>query len=91
MVTNNSSVHHTITHQNQDSWEFSCPICGYRARYNAHPRHHTQQLEILQVGDPQARHVSNHLQIRVADDEAWLTPELRQQMEELLQDVNMGD
>jgi len=91
MTTNNSAIHHTITNRSRDNWEFECPTCGYRARYNPHLRHQTQQLKILNVGDPQARHISNHVHVRVADDEAWLTPELRQQMEELLKDVDMGD
>ncbi len=57
----------------------------------------------MYIGDPQARHISNQAQGQLVkawavavineddDDEAWLTPELRQQMEELLKDVDMGD
>jgi hypothetical protein len=101
MPTNYPQVHHTITHrtqaEGQDGWEFVCPICGYRARYRSKGSFGTQQLEILQIGDPQARHTSNHtsagpLQTEMGNiDESWLTDEIRQQMEDLLDDVDMGD
>ena len=91
MSINNSSVHHTITNRTHDSWIFVCPTCGYKARYTTQTSRNGPQLEILQNGDSHVRHASNHVQVRLADDEAWLTPELRQQMEELLQDVDMGD
>ena len=54
--------------------------------------------EVLNGGDPQARHTSNHVHItppgiwpEPAPDgnESWLTPELRQQMEDLLRDVDI--
>jgi hypothetical protein len=62
-------------------------------------------LEIINIGDPRARHVSQEwpvvrqakarpIRILMAEnegDEDWLTPELRQQMENLLRDVDMGD
>jgi hypothetical protein len=57
-----------------------------------HAGHNGHQFEIVHVGDPQARHASNHTQVQpITDDEDWLTPELRQQMEELLKDVDMGN
>jgi hypothetical protein len=108
MLTNEPSIHHTITKKvrrgQQDGWEFECPICGYRALYIAQLQAGSPQLEILHIGDAQARHLSNQprtswgmarpVQVMADDDdddETWLTPELRQQMEDLLQDVNMGD
>jgi hypothetical protein len=91
MSNNSSQVHHTITNRTKNSWVFVCPTCGYKARYNTESRQNEPQLEILQIGDPQARHASNHAQVSITDDEAWLTPKLRQQMEELLKDVDMGD
>ena len=105
MLITEPSIHHTITRRvhsaQQDRWEFECPICGYRVRYITQLRSGTSQLEILHIGDAQARHLSDKVQtsrgearpVQVMDDEdeAWLTPELRQQMEALLEDVNMGD
>ena len=107
MLDNGPSTHHTITRkirsEQQNEWEFECPICGYRVRYIAPLHSNSSQLEILHIGDAQARHLSDHVQrsgsaagpTQVMDDdhndEAWLTPELRQQMEDLLKDVNMGD
>lgn len=107
MSNYNQAVHHTTTKKvasaGRVGWEFECPICGYRARYISPSASGPQQLEILYIGDPQARHMSNQAQGQPVkawavavineddDDEAWLTPELRQQMEELLKDVDMGD
>lgn len=104
MSTNNPTIHQTTTNRIQDAerggWEFVCPTCGYHVRY-IQPVKQAQQLEILDLGDPQARHTSNHVPVRPIEDwpvsagddvhEAWLTPELRQQMEDLLTDVDMGD
>jgi hypothetical protein len=104
MSIDNSPIHHTATNRFQDAervgWEFVCPTCEYRVRFIVHAKH-VPQLEILDPGDPQARHTSNHVPVRPIEDwpvtasddahEAWLTPELRQQMEDLLTDVDMGD
>ena len=88
----------------QNGWEFVCPTCGYQVRYVVHNGSGASQLEILQIGDPQVRHAGNHISTRsfvpqpinpIEDendgDETWLTPELRQQMENLLTDIDMGD
>ena len=107
MLSTEPLIHHTITSKvrrgQQHGWEFECPICGYRALYIAQLQACSPQLEILDIGDAQARHLSSQPQIGWGaarpvqvmdiddDDEAWLTPELRQQMEDLLKDVNMGD
>jgi hypothetical protein len=106
MSSNDLLVHHTVTSKIQDAaqngWEFRCPTCGYRARYFAHPRPGAPQLEILHPGNRQARHLSNSTPgnsipklgtnvIENEGDESWLTPKLRQQMEDLLKDVNMDD
>lgn len=99
MSNNGQQIHHTITNRikgtQQDSWEFVCPICGYQARYTTHTDHNDHQFELLNVGDPQVRHASNHTQATSLepsnDDEVWLTPDVRQQMEELLRDIDMGD
>ena len=106
METYNQQTHQTITQIVRDGvhegWEFVCPICGYRARYMSRPQPGRQHLEILSIGDPQARHVSRQTpatQVKVQSidltendiDESWLTPELRRQWEELLSDVSMGE
>ena len=101
MSTDDLSIHHTLTttlqhDANQTSWEFVCPACDHRARYTIHRDEGRQRFEILHPGNPQARHSSNHVQIgqfQAADNdqESWLTPELRQQMEDLLSDVDLGD
>lgn len=98
MSENGQQIHHTITNRigntQQDSWEFVCPHCGYRARYTEYADHQGHQFELLNVGDPQVRHASNHTQrtsFEPLNDDAWLTPDVRQQMEELLKDVDMGD
>lgn len=109
MLSNEPLIHRTITRKVRDGqqagWEFECPICGYRARYIARFHASSPQLEILHIGDTQARHLSDQVQmkwtehqpVRVMEidendvDETWLTPQLRQQMEDLLKDVNMDD
>ena len=106
MEINNQPIHLTVTHivrdGEQEEWEFVCPICGYRAYYTPNPKPGRQQLEVLVTGDPQARHTSNGtpqtpLQVQTTgfiegdSDESWLTPELRQQWEELLADVDIDD
>jgi hypothetical protein len=107
MLDYDPAIHRTVTHRiHEYGWEFVCPTCGYRARFTSPPTFGRQQLEILNIGDFQARHVSSDWPVRQTssrpvrvveaemqddDDEAWLTPELRQQMEELLADVDLGD
>ncbi len=104
MLTNKPTIHQTTTNRihnaERGGWEFACPTCSYRVRFIMHTRHE-QRLEIIDLGDPEARHTSNHVPVRPMEDwpvsesddlhEAWLTPELRQQIEDLLTDVDMGD
>lgn len=98
----NLKVHYTITEriEREDGagWEFTCRECSYRARYIHFPEHGKQTLEIIDIGDPTARHTNNAHKEYLAgnsesqgsvpgifDDEAsWLTPELRQQIEAIL-------
>jgi hypothetical protein len=103
MATNDLAIHQTISNRIQgedgDAWEFACPICAYRVRYIVRHNDGGQELEILDSGDPRARHIGYHVQAKPIerlvenedDDESWLTPELRRQMEELLEDVDMGE
>lgn len=105
MPSDELTTHETITRSIQSAdvrgWEFVCPTCGYRARYTARAQRSGPQLEIVHFGDPQARHTSNHTlgapvedwPAYEADEETqdWIAPDLRQQIEELLKDVDMGD
>ncbi len=63
MQANNYPVHHTITNKIPDSqgggWEFWCVECSYRVRYTQHDTAASQQLQVLDSGDPWARHTSN--------------------------------
>lgn len=96
------TVHYTITQRiispGGSVWEFFCHDCGYQARYIDMAQHGEQKLEILDVGDPAARHTNNSHELgrvgelgsrgaqerEVADEESWLTPELRKQIEDIL-------
>jgi hypothetical protein len=102
MSTDNLSIHQTATQRLQVAtghvWEFVCPTCGYRAHYTEDAEEGRQHFKVVAQGDPQARHTNNPVPIEpfrlgpeLYDDEPWLTPELRRQMEELLLDVDMDD
>ena len=98
------TITNRLQSSDQDVWEFVCPTCGYRAHYFVPNGDSAPYLKIISPGNPKARHTSNcsrstsvQAQPHViekpveADNEAWLTPQLRQQMEELLKAVDMGD
>jgi hypothetical protein len=94
----NLQVHYTITERIEgekgSGWEFTCNECSYRARYIHFPEHGRQTLEIIDIGDPNARHTNNAHQELIGneiraqdgvpsyfiDESTWLTPELRQQI-----------
>lgn len=98
----NLQVHYTITERIQgeggSGWEFTCKECSYRARYIHFADHGKQTLEIIDIGDPTARHTNNaHKEFRsndtvdaglvpniIEDETSWLTPELRGQIESVL-------
>jgi hypothetical protein len=95
-------VHYTRTKrvqaQNGSGWEFSCRQCSYRVRYIQLNEHDKRTLEIIDIGDPTARHTNNILKGFVAsdlqdrveqpdqivDEDTWLTKELRQQIDIIL-------
>lgn len=95
---------YSVRYGQHQGWEFICPTCGYHARYVRHTLSGRQQLQVLSLGDPFARHTTSsevsfpqpQVQVRTIDlsendiDESWLTQEIRQQWEELLADVDMG-
>lgn len=66
MSNNHLSIHQTITLAVSESdgggWEFYCPSCGYRARYTYGSGVDINRLNILNIGDPQVRHVSEPVQ-----------------------------
>ena len=67
MSNNHLSIHQTITLAVSESdgggWEFYCPSCGYRARYTYGSGGDVSRLNILNIGDPQVRHVSEPVQV----------------------------
>jgi hypothetical protein len=88
-------IHRTIAHRAEtenmgpkaQAWGFNCPHCGYRASYTRSSSKLIGELTIWSAGDPSARHHNSFA--AEEKEEQWLTPILRQQMENLLQDVNM--
>jgi hypothetical protein len=61
----NLQVHHTCTKVIQSEWvrgwEFGCDQCGYRAHYLIANGHDMGEFEILELGDPEARHCNTPL------------------------------
>jgi hypothetical protein len=79
-------------------WEFSCPRCGYRGRFIKYAEPVNPELEILDRGDPEARHMSSQLEALLLDpsnwsemnevkslSEEWFTPEFQDRLEEAVQ------
>ena len=107
MSENNPIIHHThvnrISNSESDTWEFVCPTCGYQARYHTQNGQKSRQFQVLHIGEPQARHISSHersgspgggsVKVVAGDDdvETWLTPELRQQLADILENVDLSD
>jgi hypothetical protein len=69
-----------------EAWEFTCPYCDYRARYQKLSTT-MAELEVWCQGDPLVRHHNSYASEQ--KEETWLTPEIRQQMESLLADVEI--
>jgi hypothetical protein len=73
MQTNDYPVHHTFTNRIPDSegggWEFWCVECSYRVRYTQQDASSSQQLQVLNAGDPLARHTSNQASMEQLTDE----------------------
>lgn len=105
MLTHNLSIHQTTTvrihNPDQDGWEFVCPTCHYRARYVSHTASGAQHLEIVNIGDPAVRHTTSHVVVKPREDwpvngadnahEVLLSNETRQQLEDLLKDIDLGN
>ena len=62
MSATSLSLHSTSTTRiagsRGDIWEFTCPLCSYRARYTQDSSPGAPGLEILSIGDQSARHLS---------------------------------
>lgn len=94
-INQSTIVHHTIAsraetenmNSNAQIWEFNCPYCNYRATYTKLSTV-VSSLSILDAGDPLVRHRNTFASEE--KEETWLTAALRQQMENLLEDVNVG-
>lgn len=73
-MSSDLSIHQTITLTLDESegggWEFYCPSCGYRARYTHGSSGDENRLDVLSIGDPQARHVSDPTQVGPRQDAA---------------------
>lgn len=104
MSTDYLFIHQTITSRinsdDREGWEFICEDCGYRACYTLDESSGTNNLQIIDFGNLNARHVSSEINGKNLeatslvptpnetdlDEEYWLTPELRQQIEAILKD-----
>ena len=102
------SIHHTHTQEFQDAaksgWEFSCPYCSYRTRYITRNGNGPRRLEIIDRGDPHARHTSafpedsfdidwvqqepTHKETSTSNDDVQLPEHLQQQIEEILKRID---
>jgi hypothetical protein len=87
-----------IGSNNYEGWEFTCPLCAYHARYHRLTERGEYSLEIIDAGETQVRHVSAQGEPAGrsdwtipathpggdVDEEAWLTPHIRQQLDLIL-------
>lgn len=90
-----TTIHRTVAYRAEteninpqaQEWEFNCPYCDYRASYTKFSST-LSQLTVWNPGDPLARHHNSYASEQT--EEMWLTPDLRQEMEYLLADVELG-
>lgn len=90
------NIHYTLTHRittpHSSGWEFSCQQCSYRIRYTRLPGKDKLALEIINIGDPSARHTNNTpdwfqdnpIANSTEEEGSWLTAELRDQIRIIL-------
>jgi hypothetical protein len=88
-------VHYTlatpISGGDRDGWDFSCESCSYHARYILGDDKTQYLLEILNVGDPFARHIGPNTADPFLDpcgdtiqpDEVYFEPEENEPVEDL--------
>ena len=89
-----------IEAQAGNEWELICNECSFRARFSQDLKQGANRLEILDLGDSQARHAGNQGSAATINpdpypagrrgdhEETWLTPELRQRLSEILQGLD---
>lgn len=87
-----NQIHYTVTNRIPESegggWEFWCVECSYRVRYTrSHPQL-GERLEILDIGDPRARHTSNQAE-EATPDEYSSQPEAAETEDEWLLAFNI--
>ena len=98
----NFTIHYTKTEKlqgkNGSGWEFSCKECSYRVRYIYLSENTDRTLEIINIGDPTARHTNNsetefrdqelprpRIEANAGEDKsAWLTSDLLDQIQAIL-------
>lgn len=97
MLNPNRTIHHTTVQQIDgaagEGWEFHCNECNFRMRYYLLECSPETQLEVVSLGDANARHLSaaaNLLSGRgeFIEEEDWLTPEIRQTIEAILKKLD---
>lgn len=101
----NSLVHFTVAYlvnEGINCWDFVCRECDYRARFSENPFGGPPRLEILQSGNNSVLHTSpeeessflgNQSVLGYDDDDedAWLTPDLRDAIDEITRGFEAGD
>jgi hypothetical protein len=105
MLNSNESIHHTVITPIKgnagEGWEISCVDCDFRTRYYYPECSDEVQLEIVSLGDANARHSSESVNLAsqsvgsasYADDEnfvedEWLTPEIRQTLQGIVRKLD---
>ena len=96
MLSSDHAIHHTEIFQIMgaagEGWEFCCNDCGFRARYYLSDCYQKVKLEIINLGDLYARHLSDSLARPEDQDEyfegGWLTPEIRRTIQRIVEKLD---
>lgn len=97
MLNPNRTIHHTTVQQilgaAGEGWEFHCDECNFLMRYYLPECSQAAQLEVISMGDVNARHLSAAASLMSGrgesiEEEAWLTPEIRQTIEAILKKLD---
>jgi hypothetical protein len=82
-----------------ETWIFSCPDCEYRGAYRIDTTNGHRELDILERGNEEAFHYSNHLfsllmegflwerPLRIEEEfdwDSWLNPQIRAELDRIL-------
>jgi hypothetical protein len=84
-----------------EGWEFTCPNCDYQVQYFVPGSARQAQLNIICLGDAQARHTSDcernqndptqpvpHTVVEYFTEENWLNPGIRQQLSRIIEGLD---